>query len=48
MKRWPLIIMAVIWLGLGVLLSWTYGLGAHGGEHGPTEEVQAGEAASGH
>jgi len=48
LKRWPLIVMVVVWLGLGLLLNWTYGLAAHGGGHGPAGEVQAEETAARH
>ncbi|MBC7348214.1 MAG: hypothetical protein H5U00_12355 [Clostridia bacterium] len=47
MKRWPLILMAVIWLGLGVFLSWVNGVGAHAHGHA-AGETHAAESSARH
>lgn len=46
MKRFSLVIMAVIWIGLGVVISWVNGYALHNSEHssetaGHTEQVEA-------
>jgi len=45
LRRWSLVVAAVVWLGLGVFLSWVNGLAEHGGHSGAAEGVQTEQAA---
>ena len=48
MKRWSLVIAALIWIGLGVLLSWVNGVAEHKGAHETPGEVHGQNVVSQH